>query len=190
MTSNFSFDREFEDLNKLMRRLLNLNAIKKAMLEGTLKGSWNMQEIDEPGVKGYVIQGRFKQNQNTSSQNPFNPINRRLKPPTPTRPEFSDENVRDLNEPLVDVLDEENEVKVYIELPLENKNEVKLNVVEGSVEVKTKNFYKLIKVPTNLDLEKASSRHKNSVLEVKIPKKKEPSESDKHTITIEYYETT
>ena len=61
MTSSFSFDEEFGDISKLMRRLLDLNAVEKATLEGTLKGSWDMQEIDEPGVRGYVIRGASSQ---------------------------------------------------------------------------------------------------------------------------------
>jgi len=39
------------------------------------------------------------------------------------------------------------------------------------VEVKAKKFYKVIHVPGNIDVEKASSKYNNGVLTVIIPKK-------------------
>ena len=38
-------------------------------------------------------------------------------------------------------------------LPFELNDEVKLGITDGGVEVKTKNFYELIRIPANVDIE-------------------------------------
>ena len=91
----------------------------------------------------------------------------------PKRPfEVSEKALKEIREPLTDVFDEDKAVKIYVELPGEEKDDVQLNVTEGKVAVKAKKFYKMIEVPTsNVDVEKVSSKYKNGVLEVTIPKK-------------------
>lgn len=73
--------------------------------------------------------------------------------------------------PLTDVFEDDNDVKIYLELPGEEKDAVTLNVTEGKVEVKAKTLYQTIPVPESIDVEKASSQYRNGVLTVIIPKK-------------------
>ena len=77
-------------------------------------------------------------------------------------------------EPLVDIMDEKDKYKIFVELPGVDKEKVKLDVAEDSVEVKTeddKNFYKMINLdsPVNTDSSKAS--YKNGVLTLELEKK-------------------
>jgi HSP20 family molecular chaperone IbpA len=94
--------------------------------------------------------------------------------------------LKETNEPLADVFDDEKVIKVYFEVRGENKKDIQLNVTADKVEVKAKNFYKTINLPTsNIDLEKASSKCKNGVLKVEIPKMEKTLEKDKHKINLD-----
>lgn len=75
-----------------------------------------------------------------------------------------------LDEPLIDVFEGEDEVKVYVELKGVKAEKLRLNLVDGSLEVKAEGFHDVIQLPRGLDVEAASSRLNNGVLEVKVPK--------------------
>ncbi|MFH0897411.1 MAG: Hsp20/alpha crystallin family protein, partial [Candidatus Bathyarchaeota archaeon] len=165
-----------------------INGLENDLKDETLKGKWDVKQIEESGVKGYVIRGSFQSDQPFEPQypfEPFEPLNPRRRPSSPERP-FSrpEETSTEKCEPLIDIFEGENEVKIYAELPGEEKDDIYLNVAEGEVEIKAKNFYKTIKVPVNINIEKASSKHRNSVLEIILPKKK-VHEDSKRNITIE-----
>lgn len=174
MTTFFDFGeifRDFEFNGGFMEDILReFNEIEKMIKSGKLKGKWDIKQIDEPERKGYVLQGRFWSAQPIEPFEPFKPWRRR---PMPKRPfEVQEKALKEIREPLTDVFDEDKAVKIYVELPDEEKDDVQLNVTEGKVEVKAKKFYKMIEVPTsNVDIEKVSSKYKNGVLEVTIPKK-------------------
>lgn len=190
-----SFDEFFEDAdafsNSFMKRMQRImKEIDKAAKGGRLKGKWEINQIDKPGVKGYIIQGRFGSDQPSEPLDPFNPfepLNPRRRRPMPKRPfEVPEGVLKELREPLADVYEEEKIVKIYVEVPGEEKDDIQLNAVAGKVEVKAKNFYKVIDLPTNnIDLEKATSKYKNGVLEITIPKKKRALKSDKRKIGVE-----
>ena len=94
--------------------------------------------------------------------------------------------MKETSEPLTDVFDDENTIKIYMEVRGEDKKDIQLNVTAGKFEVKAKNFYKIINLPTsNIDLEKASSKYKNGVLEAVIPKKAKTLKSNTHKINID-----
>jgi HSP20 family protein len=165
------FDDIFRDsdsyFKKLSERMFKeMEEIEKAIKSGKLQGEWEVKPIEEPGVKGYVARGRFQLGE---------PL---------TFPKQAKDEVR---EPLTDVFDEQDHVKLYVELPGVEKNDIQLNVTEGRAEVKAKNFYKVIDLPTrDIEFEKAIANYKNGVLEVMIPKtKKTASEEKKKTIEIE-----
>jgi HSP20 family molecular chaperone IbpA len=174
MTTFFDFAEFFGDFGfsgGFMKSMLReFNDIEKMVKSGKLKGKWGIKQIDEPGRKGYVIQGRFWSNQPIEPFEPFKPWRRR---PMPKRPfEVPEKALKEIREPLTDVFEEDKTVKIYVELPGEEEGDIQLKVVEGKVEVKAKKFYKIVEVPTsNVDIEKASSKYKNGVLEVTIPKK-------------------
>jgi len=148
------------------RMLKEMEEIEKAIKSGKLQGEWEVKPIEEPGAKGYVARGRFQLGE------------------PPTVPKQAIDEVR---EPLTDVFDEQDHVKLYVELPGVEKDDIQLNVTEGRAEVKAKNFYKVIDLPTrDVEFEKATANYKNGVLEVLIPKtKKTVSEEKKKTIKIE-----
>lgn len=174
MSSNGSFE-EFNAFNsKFMERIQRImNEINKATKNGDLKGKWEISQIDRPGVKGYSIQGHFGLDQPLEPLDPFEPLNPVRRRPVPKRPfEVPESALQETLEPLTDVFEEEKTIKIYMQVPGEDKNDMQLNVTAGKVEVKAKNFYKMINLPTNnIDLEKASSKYKNGVLEVTVPKK-------------------
>lgn len=174
MTAFFDFDEIFGDFGfngEFMKTILKeFNEIDKMIKSGKLKGKWDIKQIDEPERKGYVIQGRFWSAQPIEPFEPFKPWRRR---PMPKRPfKVPEKALKEIREPLTDVFEEDKVVKIYVELPGEEKDDIKLNFVEGKVEVKAKRFYKMIEVPTrNIDIEKVSSKYKNGVLEITVPKK-------------------
>jgi HSP20 family protein len=165
------FDEIFRDADSYFKKLSErmfkeMEEIEKAIRSGELQGEWEVKPIEEPGVKGYVVRGRFQLGE---------PL---------TLPKQAKDDVR---EPLTDVFEEQDHVKLYVELPGVEKNDIQLNVTEGRAEVKAKNFYKIIDLPTrDIESEKAIANYKNGVLEVMIPKtKKTGSEEKKKTIEIE-----
>jgi HSP20 family protein len=165
------FDEIFRDMDyyfkKLSERMLKeMEEIEKAIRSGKFQGEWEVKPIEELGAKGYVARGRFQLGE---------PL---------TLPKRATEEVR---EPLTDVLEDKDHVKLYAELPGVEKNDIQLNATEGRAEVKAKNFYKVIDLPTrDIEFEKAIANYKNGVLEVMIPKtKKTVNEEKKKTIKIE-----
>ncbi len=188
MTAFFDFDeilRNFGFNNGLMKNMqIQFDEIEKMIKNGELKGKWDIKTIDEPRMKGYVIQGRFWSDQLIKpfdSVKPIKPLERR---PMPKRPfKVPETALKEIREPLTDVFEENKTVKIYLELPGEEKDDIQLNMTEEKVEVKTKKFYKTINIPTrNIDIKKTSSKYKNGVLEVTIPKKSPEKDTRKINI--------
>lgn len=77
-------------------------------------------------------------------------------------------------EPLVDIMEEKEKYKIFVELPGVDKEKVKLDVAENSVEVKTEDdrkFYKMIELESPVDTESAKASYKNGVLTLELDKK-------------------
>ncbi|OPY52796.1 MAG: Small heat shock protein HSP16.5 [Methanosaeta sp. PtaU1.Bin112] len=77
-------------------------------------------------------------------------------------------------EPLVDVMNEKERYRIFVELPGVDKEKVKLDVAEDSVEIKTedeKNFYKMIHLDSAVDADSAKASYKNGVLTLELDKK-------------------
>ena len=163
------FDDAFRDIDAFYRKLAermfrDMEEIDKAIQSGRLQGEWDVKPINKPGVRGYVAKGRFQ-----------------LGEPLRLPKQALDEP----REPLTDVFEDEEHVKLYVELPGVEKDDIQLNITDAQTEIKAKNFYKTIDLPTrNVEFEKATANYKNGVLEVIIPKKKTVSE-EKKTIKIE-----
>lgn len=93
-------------------------------------------------------------------------------------------------EPLTDMWEDENNVVVTAELPGINKEDIKLNVTEDTLEIKVERkrekreetetskrmersytgFYRYLQLPAEVLPDKATATYNNGVLEVKIPK--------------------
>ena len=161
----------FRDIDAFYKKLTEkmfrqMEEIDKAIQSGRLQGEWDVRPIEKPGVRGYVAQGRFQ-----------------LGEPLTVPKQALDET----REPLTDVFEDKEHVKLYIELPGVDKDDIQLNVTATQAEIKAKNFYKTIDLPSrNVEFEKAAANYKNGVLEVLIPKKKTAvSDEKKTTIKIE-----
>ena len=77
-------------------------------------------------------------------------------------------------EPLVDVMEEKDKFKIFVELPGVDKEKVKLDVAEDSVEVKTeddKKFYKMINLDSAVNPDTSKASYKNGVLTLELEKK-------------------
>ena len=77
-------------------------------------------------------------------------------------------------EPLVDVMSEKEKFKIFVELPGVEKEKVKLDVAEDSVEIKTddeKKFYKMIYLDSTVDPDSAKASYKNGILTLELDKK-------------------
>lgn len=153
------------------RLFREIEDIEDAIKSGELEGEWDVKPIEEPGVKGYIARGRFE-------------FGGKAKPKTLTLPKEVPQEVR---EPLTDVFQDEDNIKLYVELPGVEKADVKLNVSQGKAEIKAKNFYKIVDLPdVDVEVDKAAANCKNGVLTVTIPKKKRSEdEQQKATIKIE-----
>jgi len=191
---DFGLDEMFNDFEDISRSFTEdieaeMSRIDEAIRSGELNGDWDFKKIDKPGVKGYVVYGRFASDRPFDPMNPltpFEPVDPWKRPPMPSRLGISDEVAKDVREPVVDVFEDEKARRVYVELPGEEKSNIQLNITDGKIEVKAKNFYKMIKVPTtDTEIEKASSKYKNGVLEITIPKKEKTPEREKQRINIE-----
>lgn len=152
---------DFEDIfgdaddffKKLAKRMIReMEEIERAIRSGELRGEWDIKPIEEPHTKGFVARGKLQ-------------LDKPLKLPTQVTEE--------VREPLTDIFEDKENVKIYVELPGAENNDIQLNIKDGRAEVKAKNFYKTIELPTKyLESEKTSTNYKNGVLEVTIPKKK------------------
>lgn len=179
MPMYFDIDEVLEDLERVMKKFRDSALEYREMSEEENRDDSEMERTDDPIEKGYPVSGGLE----PEPLEPIEPLVRRRRP-IPGR--FADqEDMRQMNEPLVDVFDRGNEVKVYVELPHAEKDDVQLNVTEGGVELKTKGFYRLVEVPADVDIGRASSRQKNRILEVTIPKRKKLSEREAHRIIVE-----
>ncbi len=93
-------------------------------------------------------------------------------------------NLRDLNfersyfeydEPLIDIVEDKNSLKVYVELPGVRKEDIKVKATERKITVAIENqdgkYYKEIHLPSKVKPEKAKATFRNGVLEVTFEKK-------------------
>jgi HSP20 family molecular chaperone IbpA len=172
MVEYFEDDEVFRDINSFYKRLMErmfkeMQSFEEAIGTGRLRGTWDVKPINKPGMRGYVAHGQFQ----TGAQ-----------PVLAPKPSLEGE----LREPLTDVFEEKESLKVYMELPGVEKSDIKLDVTEGAMEVKAGNFAKTVKLPAgDVDSEKASANYKNGVLEVTIPKIQKTVDEKKRTIKIE-----
>lgn len=172
MVDYYEDDEVFRDINSFYKRLMErmfkeMQDFEKIAKGGKLKGTWEVKPINKPGVRGYVARGQFQ-----FGSEPLRIPSRVLE---------------DEREPLTDVFEEKESIKIYMELPGADKSDIQLDVAERVVEVRAKNFSKAVELPTrNVDIEKVAASYKNGVLEVTIPKVQKTVEDEKkRTIKIE-----
>jgi HSP20 family molecular chaperone IbpA len=182
-----SFDDDFRDLfddfdifTVIKRSQNEMEKILKKIGSGDLKGKWEITQIDEPDLKGFTIRGRFGTEMPMQPLEPIEPIRPSTRRPLPEKPfELSKAALKEMREPLVDIFEEEGQLRVYVELPGVEKENIKLNFGKDCVEVKARNFYKTIQLPYgNAQMNTVSTEYKNGVLEIIIPREKKLREKD------------
>jgi HSP20 family protein len=97
--------------------------------------------------------------------------------------------IKEEREPLIDVINANNEIKVVAELPGVEKEDIKLQGTEKtltiSVETTDRKYYKEIDLPASVEPKTAKSLYKNGVLEVTLAKKKEEKKPKGEPIKIQ-----
>lgn len=87
------------------------------------------------------------------------------------RPKISEE-----REPLVDIIEEQNQVIVVAEMPGVEKDKIKVRAVGNTLIIEgsdtDRKYYKEIELPTEVKPETAKATYRNGVLEVRIEKLK------------------
>jgi HSP20 family protein len=88
-----------------------------------------------------------------------------------TRPLISSE-----REPLVDISTTDKEIKVVVEMPGVNKENIKINAFDSTLEVTAqegvaKKYHETIELPEEADLATAKSKYNNGILEITFNKK-------------------
>jgi len=71
-------------------------------------------------------------------------------------------------------MSEKDKYKIFVELPGVDKEKVKLDVAEDSVEIKTdddKKFYKMVYLDSAVDTDSAKASYRNGVLTLELDKK-------------------
>ncbi|MGB7558052.1 MAG: archaeal heat shock protein Hsp20 [Nitrososphaeraceae archaeon] len=89
-----------------------------------------------------------------------------------TRPLISSE-----REPLADITATDKEIKVILEMPGVNKENIKINAYDTTLEVRSddpqRKYHEVIDLPPEADVETARSTYKNGILGIVFDKKKE-----------------
>jgi HSP20 family protein len=85
--------------------------------------------------------------------------------------------ITDEREPLADVVASDKEVKVVVEIPGVNKENIKINAYDNSLEIMTndpqKKYHRVIDLPQEADIETVKSTYKNGILEIVFNKKEQ-----------------
>ncbi len=172
MTESFDNDRIFREFEKFRKNFMKdifkeIQDFENSTGTDQLKGSWDVQPIRKPGVRGFVARGHW-----STTNTPF---------------AVQQQPTEQAREPLTDIFDEEKNVKIYMELPGVDKSDIQLNLTENHAEVRAKNFSKTLQLPAgNIEFEKAAASYKNGVLEITVPKADTKIEPEKtKTIKIE-----
>src|SRR5919197_1436096 len=82
----------------------------------------------------------------------------------------------DQREPMADIVTTDKEVKVVVEMPGVNKQDIKVSSYDSSAEVSTtdtaaRKYHRVIELPPEADIETAKSTYNNGILEIIFSKK-------------------
>jgi HSP20 family molecular chaperone IbpA len=155
-----SFDDIFNEMNvfykKLMKKLFEeIDELEKTINEQGIDKEWRIRPAEVTRTENYLEGGRTGLTEI---------------PELPQVPRYITE---EPFEPLIDIIEEKNQIRVYMELPAVNKNDIQLTISEDFADIKAKNLHRQVKLPTKrLHAERASATYRNGVLNVTIPKAK------------------
>jgi len=88
---------------------------------------------------------------------------------TPAGPKVEEE-----REPITDVFDEDQEIRIYAEMPGVNQEDIKLDLKEDILDISAqtgdRKYHKEILLPAKVNSETMTSSYNNGILEVKVKK--------------------
>src|SRR6476660_1957631 len=97
--------------------------------------------------------------------------------PTGRKSIFTGSMISSEREPLADITSTNTEIKVIVEMPGVNKENIKVNAYDNSVEIITtgtdRKYHEVIEIPPEADIETAKSVYKNGILEITFRKKEQ-----------------
>ena len=151
-------------LFKGIEKLIDLSAdLKEAGGEVKKEGEIDLNHLKKgmKGVFGFSIKTAVG---GKSVVEPFGNIKKTPKGPT----------VEEEREPITDVFDEKEEIKVYAEMPGVNEGDIKLDlkgdILNISAQTSDRKYRKEILLPAKAKAETLTSSYKNGMLEIKIKK--------------------
>lgn len=151
-------------LFKGIEKLVGLAAdLKEAGGEIKKEGEIDLSHLKEgmKGVFGFSIKTAVG---GKSIVEPFGNIKK-----TPKGPKVEEE-----REPITDVFDEKEEIKVYAEMPGVSQDDIKLDLREDILDVSAQSgdrkYHKEVLLPVKVKSETLESSYKNGILEIKIKK--------------------
>ena len=158
------FDFGIGGLFKGIEKLVDLAAdLKEAGGEIKKEGEIDLSHLKEgmKGVFGFSIKTAVG---GKPIVEPFGNIKK-----TPKGPRVEEE-----REPITDVFDEKDEIRVYAEMPGVSQEDIKLDLKEDildiSVQSGDRKYHKEILLPVKVKPENLTSSYKNGILEIKIKK--------------------
>ncbi|MEW6375301.1 MAG: archaeal heat shock protein Hsp20 [Thermodesulfobacteriota bacterium] len=82
--------------------------------------------------------------------------------------------VEEEREPITDVFDEKEEVRIYAEMPGVNEEDIKVELKEDILDITARSgerkYHKEILIPKKVKTETLTSRYKNGILEIRVRK--------------------
>ncbi len=157
---NFGIGGLFKGIEKLVDLAANL---KEAGGEIKKEGEIDLSHLKEgmKGVFGFSIKTAVG---GKPIVEPFGNIKK-----TPKGPKVEEE-----REPITDLFDEKDEIRVYAEMPGVSQEDIKLDLKEDildiSVQSGDRKYHKEILLPVKVKAENLTSAYKNGILEIKIKK--------------------
>ena len=101
---------------------------------------------------------------------------------------YGDLETSDVREPLIDVFQEDEDVRVIAEVPGINKGDIKLTGSDRTLTIKahsqSRKYEKSVSLPVAVDIKSAKAKYKNGVLEV-IIKRKDSKVQEDHKIDVD-----
>lgn len=151
-------------LFKGIEKLIDLAAeLKEAGGEVKKEGEIDLGHLKEgmKGVFGFSIKTAVG---GEPIVEPFGNIKKTPKGPT----------VEEEREPITDVFDEKEEVRVYAEMPGVNEEDIKLDLKEDILDISAQSgdrkYHKEVLLPAKVKAETLTSSYKNGILEIKMKK--------------------
>ncbi|MEM2133492.1 MAG: Hsp20/alpha crystallin family protein [Candidatus Jordarchaeaceae archaeon] len=179
----FGFD-ELPEFDEMFQRMLE--NLREAVESGEFGEKSFTVPFEGPNYKGYIkyeyshrplnereeeseAPSLFDERQSEWFETP-KPTPRRARPEKPLLAAFPETG----KDTLVDIIDNPQELLVVMEVPASRKDDIKLNLTERKLEVRTDSpvmFYKVIQLPCEVDCDSAKANFRNRILEIRLKKK-------------------